>query len=194
MSKLMMNKYFIFAFLFFYINTSYAINTYVSDDISIHYRTGPSVKYRVLGTLTSGDNVTIINSTNSRFFYKIKTTSGKVGWVPKKSIKSCLSSKAQVKQLQQTVSSSVALIKRQADEIHRLKSLLNTQKVKNDNQSSKQTQLNTEISTLNSQINRLDDSNLIRWVTHVAIVLVFGIFLMAIVSVFRKRKGYNEIY
>lgn len=114
--------------------------------------------------------------------------------MPKKSIKSGLSAKAQVKQLEETVSTSVALIKKQANEIHRLKSLLNTQKVKNDNQSNKQTQLTSEISTLNSQINRLDDSNLIRWVTHIAIVLVFGIFLLAIVSVFRKRKGYNEIY
>jgi len=177
-----------------FVNTSFAVNHYVSDDLSVSYRTGPSAKYRISGTITSGDNITIIDSTNSQFFYKIKTEQGKSGWLPRKLVKSGLSAKEKVQELQQTVSTSIALIKKQADEIHRLKSLINTQKVKNDYHSNKQTQLTTEISSLNNQINKLDDSNLIRWVTHIAIVLVFAIFLLSIVSLIRKRKRYNQIY
>jgi len=177
-----------------FVNTSFAVNHYISDDLSVSYRTGPSAKYRISGAITSGDNITIIDSTSSRFFYKIKTEQGKSGWVPRERVKSGSSAKEKVKELQQTVSTSIALIKKQADEIHRLKSLINTQKVKNDYQSNKQSQLTTEISSLNNQINKLDDSNLIRWVTHIAIVLVFAIFLLSIVSLIRKRKSYNQIY
>ena len=177
-----------------FVNTSFAVNNYISDDISVSYRTGPSAKYRISGAITSGDKITIIDSTNSRFFYKIKTAQGKSGWVPRELVKSGSSAKEKVKELQQTVSTSIALIKKQADEIHRLKSLINTQKVKNDYQSNKQSQLTTEISSLNNQINKLDDSNLIRWVTHIAIVLVFAIFLLSIVSLIRKRKSYDQIY
>jgi len=177
-----------------FVNTSFAVNNYISDDLSVSYRTGPSAKYRISGAITSGDKITIIDSTNSRFFYKIKTEQGKSGWVPRELVKSGSSAKEKVKELQQTVSTSIALIKKQADEIHRLKSLINTQKVKNDYQSNKQSQLTTEISSLNNQINKLDDSNLIRWVTHIGIVLVFAIFLLSIVSLIRKRKSYNQIY
>jgi len=189
-----MKKYFLFAFLICYINTSYAVNNYISEDISINYRTGPSIKYRVSGAITAGDNITVIDSTSSRYFSKIKTAQGKVGWIPNKLVKSGVSAKAKLQDLEQTVSNSIALIKKQADEIHRLKSLINTQKVKNDHQSNRQNQLTTEISSLNNQINKLEDSNLIRWITHIAIVLVFGIFLLSIVSIFRKRKSYNQIY
>jgi len=189
-----MKKCFLVAFLICFVNTSFAVNNYISDDLSVSYRTGPSEKYRISGAITSGDKITIIDSTNSRFFYKIKTEQGKSGWVPRELVKSGSSAKEKVKELQQTVSTSIALIKKQADEIHRLKSLINTQKVKNDYHSNKQSQLTTEISSLNNQINKLDDSNLIRWVTHIGIVLVFAIFLLSIVSLIRKRKSYNQIY
>jgi len=189
-----MKKCFLVAFLICFVNTSFAVNNYISDDLSVSYRTGPSEKYRISGAITSGDKITIIDSTNSRFFYKIKTEQGKSGWVPRELVKSGSSAKEKVKELQQTVSTSIALIKKQADEIHRLKSLINTQRVKNDYHSNKQSQLTTEISSLNNQINKLDDSNLIRWVTHIGIVLVFAIFLLSIVSLIRKRKSYNQIY
>ena len=189
-----MKKYILCFLLICYASVSFAANNFVSEDIKINFRTGPSIKYRVSGSIPSGQKITIIDATSSRYFYKIKTMGGKTGWLSRKMIKSGISVREENKNLVQTLSTNVTLIQQQADEILRLKSLLDSQKVKSDQQTSKQSQLTTKISSLNSQLNKLDDSNLIRWITHIGIVLVFGGFLLAILSIFRRRKDYNEIY
>ncbi|MEH6443325.1 MAG: TIGR04211 family SH3 domain-containing protein [Oceanospirillaceae bacterium] len=189
-----MKSLLIIILLFSYIESSFALPAHVSDDLQVYYRSGPSTKYRLVGTLISGDAITILDDTTSKRFYKISTLQGETGWIAINKVKIGVSAKTQASKLQKSLTDSIDLIKKQADEIQRLKGLLNRQKIENENNSDKQSQLNSEISSLSNQINDLDDSNLIRWMTHAGIVTIFGVFLIFIVSIFRKRKNYNEIY
>ncbi len=181
-------------FLFCYIDSSFAVQAYISDDIPVYYRTGPSTKYRVSGTVSFGETITIIDIKTSKRFLKIKTLTGRTGWIARNKIKFGESTLIKMEKLEQSVTHSIILIKKQANEIHRLKSLLNKQKVKNDKQTYTQNLLTSKISNLNQQIDNLDDSNLIRWLTHVAILGLLGAFLILIISRLTKRKSYNEIH
>jgi SH3 domain protein len=184
--------FFIFSCLSFYTINSQAIEAYVSDDISIHYRSGPSAKYRIKGALTSGEVVSIVDS-SSKLFYKIKTQQGKLGWIERDQVSRGLSDKTKIVMLENSLSDSIDLVKKQADEIHRLKLFLSIQKIKNADYTSRQDLLTSRISSLNNEINSLDDSNLIRWITNVGIISLFAIFLLFITSIVKKSKRYNRI-
>jgi SH3 domain protein len=173
---------------------TFAFSAYISEDSSVHFRTGPSIKYRVAGVIKSGEPVTVIDSRSNKSFHKIKTSKGVLGWVSSKQIKSGKSKLETIALLESSVSNSVILIKKQADEIHRLKNLLNQQKTENLTQSNKQVQLTSKINTLSSQIDKLDDSNLIRWLTHTGVITIFAIAMILLITIVRKRRSYNEIY
>ena len=170
-----------------------AVEAHVSDDISINYRSGPSTKYRVKGTLVSGDSVTIVDSRSSRLFYKIKTQQDKLGWVPREQIATGLSNLAKLEMLENSLADSIDLVKKQADEIDRLKSSLSIQKTKNADYTDRQDLLTSRITHLKHKINSLDDSNLIRWITNLGMICLFAIFLFFIISTLKKRKHYNHI-
>lgn len=189
---LKMKKLTLFLLLFSFVQTSYAYKAHVSDELQVNLRTGPSLKYRVSGTLTSGEPFTVINDQRSKKFLQIKTLDGKVAWIAKSKIKVGTSLKEKGLALEKSLANSVLLIKKQADEIHRLKNLLNTQKIENERHSTNETQLNSKINTLSNEIDKLDDSNLIRWFTHASIVSLFGIFLLFIASIIKKRRRYDS--
>ncbi len=190
----MMKNLLVIIFLFSYINNSFAVQAYIADDVPIYFRAGPSTKYRVSGTVSAGETVTIIDFKTSKRFFKIKVLTGKTGWLASNKIKFGESTLIKMKKLQQSITNSVALINKQANEIHRLKSLLNKQKIKNDKQTNQQSQLTSKISNLNNQIDNLDDSNLIRWITHISLLGFLAAFLIFIISLLTKRKSYNEIH
>jgi SH3 domain protein len=189
-----MKYIFITLFLLSFVQTSYAYKAHVSDDLKVNLRTGPSLKYRLAGTLSSGDSFTVIDNKASRKFLKIKTLKGKIVWIAKSKTTTGESIKSQKVSLEESLSESVTLIKKQADEIHRLKALLSSQKIENERQTNTQTKLNSEINSLSNQIDKLDDSNLIRWFTHASIVTIIAIFLLFIASIFRKNRKYDEFY
>lgn len=61
--------------------TSFAATQYVSDDLSIFMHSGPSTKYRIIGSIEVGTKLTTLRSNNATKFTQIKTPAGKVGWV-----------------------------------------------------------------------------------------------------------------
>lgn len=187
-----MKRYLVALVLFFH--CAFALSAYISEDSKVNYRTGPSTKYRVAGLLDSGTSVVIIDRESSKFFYKIKTQEGVFGWVSNTKIKPGKGSKDTITELQASISKSVSLIKKQANEIHRLKALLNQQKTKNYNQSNRQLLLTSQINTLTDKVDSLDDSNLIRWLTHTGVIAIFLIAMIMLIVTLRKRRNHNHIY
>ncbi len=187
-----MKNIFLALLLLSFIQTSYAYKAHVSDDLKINLRTGPSLKYRLAGTLNSGDSFTVIDDKISSKFLKIRTAQGKNAWIAKSKTEIGESIRSQKTSLETSLSESVLLIKKQADEIHRLKNLLNNQKIENERQSSTQSKLTSEINSLSSQIDKLDDSNLIRWFTNASIVTIFALFLLFVASIFKKKRKYDD--
>lgn len=191
-----MKKIYLFCLVFFmFVNSSYAMNAHVADDISTSFRSGPSNKHKIVGQLKSGESITILNIKNAKNYYKIQTIKGKTGWILKSKIKAGDSKFSQIEMLESSLTDSINLIKKQANEIHRLKSQLNEQKLKTESKSNKETQLTLEISDLNTQLSNQDDSNLIRWMTHGGIVALIGVFLGLIISsMLKRKKRLNQLY
>lgn len=189
-----MNKIFLLLLIMTWSQTSFAYKAYVSDDLTVHLRTGPSVKYRVAASLKSGETFTVIEDKRSLRFVKIKLKSGRTLWIARKHIKSGMSHKLKSKALEKTLANNLQVMTEQADEIHRLNALLNEQKIKNDDHSNTQSLLNSQISSLHQDLEKLDDKNLIRWFTHTSVVTIIALFLVFVTAAYLKHRRRNYIY
>jgi len=189
-----MKKISLFLLSILSISPCFANEAYISGPDSFYYHSGPSTKYKIIGSVNSQEAIEIIDSKNSNKFYKIKTQQGKTGWVSRKYVSSGISNEAKTKALRQDLSDSLNLIKKQADEIHRLKMLVSTQKMASYIDETEQSKLNSEINTLTNEIDNLDDSNLIRWITHLSTIALLASIVLYLLGFFRSRKKNRQFY
>ena len=54
---------------------------YVSDDLSIFLHSGPSLDYRIIGTLEVGSQVNALKYDEATKFMQVKSAKGKTGWM-----------------------------------------------------------------------------------------------------------------
>ncbi|MEM5530390.1 SH3 domain-containing protein [Gammaproteobacteria bacterium AS21] len=189
-----MKKILLLVLSIFTINSCFANEAYISGPNSFYYHSGPSTKYKIIGSVDSQDTVEIIDTTNSHQFYKIKTKHGDTGWLSREYVSQGISEQAKTKLLRQDLTASLNLIKRQADEIHRLKMLVSTQKMARYIGETEQSKLNSQINNLTSEIDSLDDSNLIRWITHLSTIALLASIVLYMLGFFRNRKKNRQFY
>jgi len=72
-------KLLILCFLFPF--SSFAATQYVSDELSIYMHSGPSLQYRIIGTIEVGTSVNTLKYNEQTKFTQVKTPTGRVGWV-----------------------------------------------------------------------------------------------------------------
>lgn len=77
--------------------TAYAEETrYVSDDLSTYVHSGPSARYRIAGSLNSGEKVTVINVNNETGFVQVRDSKNRDVWLPKEMLSATPSLKERV--------------------------------------------------------------------------------------------------
>ncbi len=76
-------KIFVFFLLFFWAfpGISASRTLYVTDELSITMRTGPSLQHRVVRMLPSGTSFQVLEESGD--YYRVRTTDGNEGWVLK---------------------------------------------------------------------------------------------------------------
>ncbi|MEI6897626.1 MAG: TIGR04211 family SH3 domain-containing protein [Psychromonas sp.] len=74
-------KYIFTALLLTFSISSFADVRYISDDVFIYLHSGPSLEYRIIGTLTVGAKVSTLEYDKKTKFIQIKSLSGKIGWM-----------------------------------------------------------------------------------------------------------------
>ena len=56
---------------------------YVSDDLSTYVHSGPSNRYRIAGSLNSGEKVTVLDVNNESGFVRVRDSKNRDVWLPK---------------------------------------------------------------------------------------------------------------
>lgn len=76
---------------------------YISDDLITYIHSGPGNQFRIVGTLNSGDEVTLKNVNNSTNYGQIVDAKGRDAWIPLDQLSTSPSLRTQVPNLQQQV-------------------------------------------------------------------------------------------
>lgn len=175
----------------FSLQPAFAQPGHVADDVYTFYHSGPSNKYRIAGRVRSGEAVEILKRDASTDYVQVKLESGRTGWLPGDQITEGQSTLARLPGLQAALNEKSATTLKQADEIERLRSELTDLKARDQTYAGERDALNRQIKDLNYQIENMDDSNLMRWLTHGGLVALGGVLLGLLIPYFPKRRKRN---
>jgi len=183
-----MKKLVISALLTLLAGQALAEKGHISDEVSLFMHGGPGKQYRITGRTSSGDTIDILDRDSNSKYVKIRTFTGREGWVDGKYVKTGLSIKERLPQLEEKLQASRNKLDAQRSEYDALTSRYN--ELNNE-----KSQVLTEIDKLNSDIRRLqleldtrDESNLLRWFTHGGLVALGGVLLGLVLPIFGRRK------
>jgi len=79
---------------------AFAATRYVSENIFIYLHSGPSLDYRIIGTIKVGSKLTSLKYNNKTKFTQVKTDSGKTGWVKNSELQETLPATVLLPQVQ----------------------------------------------------------------------------------------------
>ncbi|GLS83206.1 TIGR04211 family SH3 domain-containing protein [Paraferrimonas haliotis] len=72
-----------------------AADAYISDNVYVYLQAGPSNQYRILGTIETGQKITLLNETQNDYV-KIRDHKGREGWLPSEYVSNSESFRYQV--------------------------------------------------------------------------------------------------
>jgi SH3 domain protein len=73
---------------------SFAEKRYISDELFVYIHSGPSLEYRIIGTLKVGTEVNTLKYNKKTKFMQVKSSSGKTGWMKLSELQETLPAKS----------------------------------------------------------------------------------------------------
>lgn len=163
-----------------------AETAHIADDAYVFMNSGPSNQYRINGRVNSGEPVTILDHKNE--YIQIRAESGRVGWVPEAFVEPGQSKLVRMPALESELASAKKQIEAQKQEIELLQNSAQSRRQESEQNQAKVVDLEQEIASLQTRIANMDQSNLIRWLTHGGLVALGGVLLGLLVPYLPKRR------
>ena len=159
---------------------------FIADDVQLFMHSGPSYEYRISGRVRSGETVEILETSGD--YTKVRLESEREGWVPSRYIAEGRSALEQLPVLQRTLAEREAQVKQQTDEIQILRARVTTLESENGDFTEQVVKRDTQIRDLQFELQNMDQSNLMRWLTHGGIIALAGVIIGLIIPNLPKRR------
>lgn len=176
------------------LTTSAKAANYISDDVFTFYHGGPSTDYRITGRIRSGTPITVLSRDEKTNFIRIKTPTGKVGWISADKVSTGTSMAERFPKLEEQLKQNDNNLDSQVQEISALKQQNQTLAVENQGNAAKVSALEEQIVSLNRTINGMDESNLMRWFTYGGLVAFGGLILGLMIPYLPKRRKRHDTW
>ncbi|HSG03790.1 MAG TPA: TIGR04211 family SH3 domain-containing protein [Marinobacterium sp.] len=163
---------------------------FIADDVQLFMHSGPSYEYRISGRVRSGEPVEILEKSGD--YTKVRLESGKDGWVPTRYIAEGRSALEALPVLQQTLADRETEVKQQTEEIQLLRARVNTLEAENRSFTEQVVMRDTQIRDLQFELQNMDQSNLMRWLTHGGIIALAGVIIGLIIPNLPKRRKQRD--
>lgn len=181
----------------------FAVERYVSEELSAYVRSGPGDQYRILGTLKAGEPVTLLSEKGQ--YSQIKDAKQREVWILTSELSKDKSSKTQVPALK----SEIEILKQQLNNIDEnwKNRVANIQQL-SEQAHTQSTQLIEQNSLLKQQLDAMNEKNreyevllnaekqslLIRWFMYggsvMLVGLILGLILPRLIPRRRNRGGW----
>lgn len=163
-----------------------AAEYHIADDVQLFMHSGPSYEYRITGRVRSGEPLTVIETSGD--YTRIELDGGRSGWVPQRYVADGKSQLSELPVLQEALAQREEQVKTQASDLEMLESRLATLQTENDQYTQEMVQRDTQIRDLQFEIQNMDQSNLMRWLTHGGLIALAGVILGLIIPNLPKRR------
>ncbi len=163
-----------------------AADYHIADDVQLFMNSGPSYQYRISGRVRSGESIAVLERSGD--YTKIQLNDGKSGWVPSRYIAEGSSQLDELPVLRKALDQSNAKLGEQESKIETLSARLTTLQTENDQYTQEMVQRDSQIRDLQFEIQNMDQSNLMRWLTHGGLIALGGVILGLIIPNLPKRR------
>ena len=177
---------FLLLILIFISSAANAATNYVSDDLHTFMHSGPGTKYKIIGSVNSGEHIDVIRKNSG--YILVKDAKGRSGWINSKYV----STKPGLKERLPKLENKLTELKMQLDEYKgNLESRAN-QVTNLENTNLKLTRELKEIQALNNELNEKIDTKrtdlLMRWFSYGGMVAGGGLLLGLILPLLIPKR------
>ena len=184
--------------LIFCVN-AFAATRYVSEDIYTYLHSGPSLDYRIIGTVKVGSKLTTLKYDSNTKFMQVRTDKGKTGWVKNSELQEELPSAALLPQVQKELLEAQTRLKNIDSENaqtqqENIQSITDKENLIAKLQSEKKflEENMEELKAKNLELDLLQDTKdervKMEWMMYGGSVLVFGLLIGLIIPFLPRRK------
>lgn len=174
---------------------------WVSDSLNTYVRSGPTDGYRIVGTLTSGQKVTLLRSDGN--YSQVRGENGSAVWIPSSDLQDVPGQAERLPQLQQRVSELSAeldginntwetRVQGMQETLDSRKTLIDELQTARSALDSELSQANSELRELQAQLGEENQQVLMRYMAYGGGIagagLIAGLILPTLLRVRRKRN------
>lgn len=165
---------------------------YISDELQTFMHSGPGRNYRILGSVTAGTRVTVLQEDLEKGFLEIIDNNQRTGWVEAQYIMSQRSLREVVPGLQQNLSET----QQDLEQALQNTELLNQQVMDLTNRNERLIEDLEDIQKDNQRIQReldtQDQTAQMQWLTRGGIIALVSIILGVIIAYLPKKRRRND--
>lgn len=162
---------------------------YISDNLFTYLRAGPGTDYRLLGSVTAGTKVQLLQVDRQAGYAEVIDQRQRTGWVETKFVSKQASIREQFEQLNKKLSQSDAEVLALEERINAMKDntiTANKQKALLNRQITKQLE---DIAKLNESIDKRQRNNNMQWFTRGAVIAVISLLIGYLMGLFGRKKN-----
>lgn len=168
----------------------YAADYHIADDVQLFMHSGPSYEYRIVSRVRSGDPVTLLE--RGKDYTKIKLADGKEGYVLTRYLAEGESKLTALQTELPDLKEQVALLSenlaKRNDQIAQLEIELASYRDEATDSTTELVIKDKRIRELEFQVANMDQSNLMRWLTHGGLIALAGLIVGLILPHLPRRK------
>lgn len=178
----------------------FADDKYITDNISVYLRRGPSTNYGLIGSLKSGDKVTIIDKSDDGSFTKIRDEKNRLAWIESELLTNTPSAKERLPLLEEQINTlnekiinldqeKQTLINDYNEQLKTAQSKISQLESSRNELEQDLNQKNLQIETLNKEIDENGQNLMLKWFTRGGIVAGAGLLLgLLLPFIFPRRR------
>ncbi len=165
---------------------------YISDDLEVFVHSGPSNKYRIIGTLIAGEQVELLEQDLESGYSKITDERGRSGWTLTDKLQATQSLKSRLPVLESQLEQAHQAQQAAEEEAERLRAQLNQVEQDHQKQADYVATLERNNRSLEQELATKDESNLMRRYMYGALTLLGGILFGIIVTFLPRRRKQSD--
>lgn len=178
----------------------FADDKYITDNISVYLRRGPSTNYGLIGSLKSGDKVTIIDKSDDGSFTKIRDEKNRLAWIESELLTNTPSAKERLPLLEEQINTlnekiinldqeKQTLINDYNEQLKTAQSKISQLESSRNELEQDLNQKNLQIETLNKEIDENGQNLMLKWFTRGGMVAGAGLLLgLLLPFIFPRRR------
>lgn len=183
----------------FYAVSAETDDRYISDNISVYLRRGPGLQYGLVGSLKTGDKVSILEKNQDGSFTKIKDEKNRTAWIESELLTNVASAKERLPELEQqilTLNETVtnaeqekqSLIEDYSNQLDIARNKISKLETLKTDLEKQLKEKNAIVETLNSQLEENDQNVMLTWFTRGGIVAGSGLILGLLLPYITPRR------